>query len=213
MEISFKWNCELYVPFWLFLVRRRLARWSRSTGLKQCVWDQFEEYIFFFFFLKQGFYFDTFAYAWSWLASPWDQSSVWPLSPASELSSAARLPVHRAPWLPAFSVAVSGTCRQESAAAGWPCCQGPSLVYTGAGDDHHVPLRLVGAILLWKIGQTEKKMVLLRESQQLICKSMDWFCERSLAFPYVGLTFLSLVGWGFGFLPLLSMLLSWRQCA
>lgn len=34
---------------------------------------------------------------------------------------------------------------------------------------------------------------------------------RPLAFAYVGLTFLSLVSWAFGFLPLLRRLLTWRQ--
>lgn len=150
----------LYILFWLFLISGSLVRWPCNTGLNQCVWDQFEEYNFFLW--KQGFYFDTFAYAWSWLASPWDQSSVSPLSPCSELSSAARLPVHRAPWLPGSAhLPVSGTCRQELAAARVTgqarCCWGPSLVYSGAGDDHYVLLRLVSTVLFWKIGQTQRE--------------------------------------------------------
>lgn len=49
--------------------------------------------------------------------------------------------------------------------------RGPSLAYTGAGDDDHVPLRSVSGTLLKDWADREQKTVLFEESQQLICKS------------------------------------------
>lgn len=55
---------------------------------------------------------------------------------------------------------VSGTSRLEPAvvrATRPTLCSGdPSLVYTGAGDNSHIHLRLVSAALVCKIRQTEK---------------------------------------------------------
>lgn len=69
---------------------------------------------------------------------------------------------------PRHSPVVSGMPRPEPATARetcptW-CYQGPPLLYTGTGDDHHGPLRLVNSALVCKIEQTEKDGVTGGES-------------------------------------------------